>query len=617
MGLPRKALWTATAVTAVFSFEAGLAILGDTVEMKSGGTAPVYAVPGGFDNQNAGQAFSVAGASLWAWASGGATSFNYTVAGGLPGGAAANANMKNVILGTGTNKAVVYANEIFRATTAPVAIPHGKLTGASGSDNYQTVCYTVPGIISYPFSVDFKLQGGPTFFNTPQDTIAPLWFFGIKGGVGPTSLLCDGVATTTPIVGKVSGATATLSITPSTASCSITDGTQICLSYKIAGATTLLKEAGKTVTMEAVFQRITPATVVTKANPIVVAESKQSANFGLTIESDGQAFISAASGFKDFVSSDAAGAIGVNDANAYMSTTQVKIGYVTYNGNATRAVDGSAAFTIGGAGSTDTGTLVVKNGQFSASLANTAGRVFLGNITDANAVVDGTALTATWNLTGIQLGEIATKQTATPATAIPIVIRVDAASIINDTDGGDDPMGELTVKLGGTASLTDAPVTSALRRIPFDGKLCKAFNIPSPEGAADILSLRITNDSDQAGTITGTLYNEAGEQQGDNLLNLLAGHIDYTKNPPKERATLGLGDPLQLQPKETVILNSKNIATIFEKTSWAGERWVLEIQSTIPKIEVFNLLRNVENVMLQPLSNVSTSAKGVECSPIP
>jgi hypothetical protein len=607
-------LWTATAVTAIFSLEAGLAIFGDTLDVNVGGTSQVHAVSGDFANKNDGVNFAAnmggVAVTKWVWTAGGAAVASLTAA--APG-----ATLIGVPAGTGTNNAVIYASEVFRTTTAPVAIPHGKTTAGTGSANYQTVCYTIPGTITNPFKVEFSLAGGPTFFNSAQDTAAvPTWFFGIIKAATDTPD-CSG----TPLTGSVSGAVATLSVTPA-ASCSLTDGTQICLAYKIAGATTLLKEPGKTVTMGATFKRVEPATIVTQALPIVVAESKQGANFGLVIESDGQAYVSASSGFREFVSAEAAGAVGANDTNAYMSTTQVKIGYVTYSATATKAVDGSAAFTIGGAGSTDNGTLVVKNGQFSASLANTAGRVFLGNLSDANAVVDPTTSTATWNLTATHLGDIATKQTAVPTpTAIPIIIRVDGVSEIKDTD--EEPVGEITVKLGGTSPLTDTPVTSPLRKIPFDGKVCKVFNIPSPDGAADVLSLRITNDSDQPGKITGTLYNEAGELQGDNLLDLLAGHIDYTKNPPAARVSMGTvvgSDGVTyelLGPKETVILNSKNIATIFGQTGWAGERWVLEIQSSISKIEVFNLLRNVERVTEQPLSNISTSAKNAECSPIP
>jgi hypothetical protein len=346
------------------------------------------------------------------------------------------------------------------------------------------------------------------------------------------------------------------------------------------------------------------ATVVGLASPIVVAESAQGANFTLKPESGGLVYITAASGNKEFSSTDIGG--------AFESATEVKIGYIEYDPGNAKSTDGSNAFTIG-TDPADVATLVIDNGQFSASPAGASqGKVYLKELDATAAItVTGANQTATWNLNNTQLN------TLTGAGIATIAIRVDGQTEIKDTEGGEDPTGTLTVTMGTAKTpVSDAPIVSALRRIPYDGKVCKVFNIPSPDGAADILSLRITNDSDQIGKVTGTLYNEAGEAIGK-VLDLLGGHIDYTKSPPVDRATLGLADPLQLQPRETVILTSKNIATVFGQTSWAGERWVLEIQSTIPRIEVFNLLRNVENITLQPLSNVSAGADGVECSPIP
>jgi hypothetical protein len=365
----------------------------------------------------------------------------------------------------------------------------------------------------------------------------------------------------------------------------------------------------------ATVKRTTPAVIVAQAAPIIVAQSKQGASFSLKSEPDGlQTYIASSTGNKEFISSDPAGSVTTEDGGAFLSSTQVKIGYIAYSSGGAVGQNGSSSFTLGGtANPNDAGTLVIENGQFSASPGGSSvGRVYLGNgLSDAVGVVasDTAGWTATWKLTNVQLEKIADNS------PIPIIVKVDGVSEIKDSNGGEEPVGTLTV-MRGTTSLSTDPITSPLRRIPFDGKVCKVFNIPSPDGAADVLSLRITNDSDQPGTITGTLYNEAGEPLGE-IVDLLNGHIDYTKNPPVERATLGLSDPLQLQPRETVILNSKNIAERFGQTSWAGERYVLEIQSTIQRIEVFNLLRNVENITLQPLSNVSTSAKNAECSPIP
>jgi hypothetical protein len=406
----------------------------------------------------------------------------------------------------------------------------------------------------------------------------------------------------------------------SAASCTLGEGAEVCLVYKITGssAATVLKEPGGKVTIDTVVKQ--NSLVVGQAAPVTVAQSARGANYSIVPESDGEVYIAASTGNTEFISSDAAGDAEQNDDNAYLTSLQVKIGYINYTAGDTVGADGSAAFAVGADQSGDTATLTITNGQFSASPGGVSqGRVFLQGVGSAIATVvdDNGAWTATWNLTTDQLkriGELADPAVGDP-TPVAIVIKVDATTMI-DSGTDAEPEASFDVKLAGKTSITAEPVTSVLRRIPYDGKVCKAYNIPSPTGAADILSLRITNDSDVAGKITGTLYSQEGEELGK-IVDLLDGHIDYTKNPPVARTTLGLSDPLQLQPRETVILNSKNIAERFGQTSWEGKRYVLEIQSTIQRIEVFNLLRNVENITLQPLSNVSTSAKNAECSPIP
>jgi hypothetical protein len=400
------------------------------------------------------------------------------------------------------------------------------------------------------------------------------------------------------------------------------DGNMICLAYKLTG-TSALKEAGKAVEISSRIK--VGGSTVGFGDPLPVARSAKAASLSLVLEPDGEVFISVVSGNIEFVTTDGKTATTSNEVDhptAFRSANEVIIGYVKSTSTGAADRTGSTPFTLGGPLATkDVGTLKIEDGQFSASLSSTS-KVYLGGI-DAIATVENVSdtWTATWNLDNLSL-EGLTKAITNAAgdptgepRYTPIIIRADGATMI-DSGTDDDPIGTLDVKLGGTTAMTDEPVTSALRRILNDGKVCYAYNIPSPTGAEDILTLRITNDSDQAGILMGTLYNEEGEELGKSL-DLLAGHIDYTKSPPVERATLTLPNPLELQPRETVILTSKNIATVFGQTDWQGDRYVLKIQSTIRKIEVFNLLRNVHNTSLQPLSNVSTSAKGVECSPVP
>lgn len=604
IGLPRKALWATTAVTAVFSLDAGLAIIGDTLDLKAVGTAQVHAAPGLLENRNAANlAFGLGVTVATTWLTAAASVLNPVDPVGTTVGGSAGA----------VTDPVIYASEIFRgaASALPDTLPGGTL----GSDSFQAVCYQIAGTIDQQFSVEFKMTGAE--FSTTVPT-APgsddPWIFGVLAGTPVGAALNQAGCDLVPTPNKAS-----MKLTVDAAvSCTLGDGAQICLIYKISGSSaSALKVPGTIVTIDATVKKGS-STIVGQAAPITVAQSAQGANFSLATEADGEVYIASSSGNKEFTSTGTAGAVNADDDNAFISGDQVKIGYILYSAGDAKGVNGSTAFALGGAGTGDAATLVITNGQFSASPGGaSAGRVFLGGVTDAVATIDSTAgWTATWNLTDAQLGQIIAASIAAVPAPTPIMIKVDSLTAI-DSGVDTDPEGTLKVTMGTAKTpISDEPIVSSLRRIPYDGKVCKVFNIPSPDGAADVLSLRITNDSDQIGKITGTLYNEAGEIQGE-VIDLLAGHIDYTKSPPVDRATLGLTDPLQLQSRETVILTSKNIATAFGQTSWAGERWVLEIQSSIPRIEVFNLLRNVENIMLQPLSNVSTSAKGVECSPIP
>jgi hypothetical protein len=530
------------------------------------------------------------------------------------------------VIGTGTNtlgqKAVVYASEIFKEATPPDMVPTAKdANDANGSDNFQAVCYEIPGIGSGAFSVNFNLTGG-TFVITANVADQGYWAFAIHDKKG-TLLNSDDAGC--DVKATAAASKMTLDLPDRGASCTLADGAEICLVYKLASTTTstTLATPGNNVTMAVTVLKT--GAVVGTGGPLVVAESKQGAQFSLTPElgGDGEVFITAASGNRDFTSS------GTASPTAFRSTSEVQIGYINYISGGVKDRDGTSNFLLGA--TDDSAVLEIDNGQFSASPGGaSAGRVYLENISNAFATVTNStdSWKATWNLNSTQLTAI----TADADGKIPIVVKVDGQTDIKDTLGGNNPAGKLEVKRG-TKLLTDPAIESDLRRIPYDGKVCRAFNIPAPPeaGAQDILTLRIINDSEEPGEILGTLYNEEGVIKGDKL-NLLveptAGadgyvHTHYVSGTPTKRTDLGLADPSQLQPKETVILTSRNIKELFGITDavidseWKGKRWVLEIRSTIPRIEVFNLLRNVERVTEQPLSNVSTSAKNAECSPIP
>jgi hypothetical protein len=617
LNLPRQALWTATAVTVVFSLEAGITIVGDTLDLKTvGGTPTAQAATGVLENGNfvgdMGANALPGGIAVSAWVTLAGTAADPPV---LP---LTGAKVVGGVASTtgAPDERVVYASEIFRGTV-PDMLPTATGTAdTDGSNAFQVVCHTISGVIKGDFTVNFNISGAqfanPTIA-TGSNPTSP-WAFAINGFSSPTPNECG-----TKLKGTYGASTMKLDVPASLASCTLEDGAQVCLVYKL-GSTSALKTPGTTVTISTQITQAGGGNYGT-GGPVIVAESKQGANFTLESELSGEVYITASSGNKEFSAPNGFG------GSTFISATESRIGYIKYKpADNAKSKNGSAAFSLGD-DTADAATLVIENGQFSASPGgSSAGRVYLSGVSDAIAAitVTGENQTATFNLDSTKLEQMTTLQSFGTFTETehytPIVLKVDGQTEIKDTEGGDDPQGKLTVTMGtAKTNISDTEITSALRRIPYDGKVCTVYNIPSPTSAADVLTLRITNDSDQAGAIRGTLYNEAGEEI-ETALDLLAGHLDYTKNPPLDRATLGFADPLQLQPRETVILTSVNIATVFgidPKEGWPGERYVLKILSTIPRIEVFNLLRNVENITLQPLSNVSSGATGVECSPIP
>jgi hypothetical protein len=600
LDLPRKALWATAAVTAVFSLEAGLTIVGDSLDLKAVGVAEVYAASGDLKTYNSanlvvgiasGKVKGDIAVSIW------------VSSGGVSAGLVPAVGGTGDVLKTVGGDAIAYAAEVFKGTTpTPDMIP-------SGSSDFQAICYTVPGDIqpATAFSLSFNISGAAQFLTTAN------YFMGtINGGTkGCSDTALGGTYKIT-----ASSTAMLLDATPS-ASCTIGDGANICLLYKLT-STSGLKEAGKNVQISATLKK--GVATIGSAAPITVAESKQGGTFSLVPETDGKVFIATSTENKEFTSTDGLTADDnpADDETAYRAANEVTMGYVKFESQAVVDRTGSTAFALGATG--DEGTLVIANGQFSASPAGaSAGKVYLKNGA-ASATVENAndEWTATLKLDNTQLNLLTT---GTSPIYTPILLRVDGQSPINDTVGGNDPIGTLTVTMGTAKTpISDQPITSSLRRIPFDGKVCTAYNIPSPVGAADMLTIRITNDSDRTGTILGTLYDQDGNAIGT-AVDLLTGHKDYTHDSVNgvARSTV-VTDPSILQQRETIILTSKNIAEAFgidPKVGWPGKRYVLKILSTIPRIEVFNLLRNTESVSLQPLSNVSTSAKGVECSPIP
>jgi hypothetical protein len=209
----------------------------------------------------------------------------------------------------------------------------------------------------------------------------------------------------------------------------------------------------------------------------------------------------------------------------------------------------------------------------------------------------------TWTLTANQLKTMSNYTDADGNTGIvPIRIRIDGSTPVNPIDG--DPVGTIEIKLG---SLTPSPTikapecatcTSPLLRIPSDGKTCWIHNVPDV-GVLDAFSLRITNNHPtMPAKIIGTMYHEDGTSD------------DFTSVVVAEA----------IAPRATIRLGVEDLVKLGTSVTWKDsqfqgkERRIMKLVSTVPDIEVFNLIRGSKDGS-QPMVNASTGVRGFDCYP--
>jgi hypothetical protein len=204
----------------------------------------------------------------------------------------------------------------------------------------------------------------------------------------------------------------------------------------------------------------------------------------------------------------------------------------------------------------------------------------------AASTVDGS--TATWNLTNDNMNSFGTAD----AKEMPIVMEVDGATEINIVE--DIPQASLLLdfKQGNDSTdkwgIADISLDSECLLIKRNGMVCRVFNVPKA-GAMDVLNIRVTNDSAEAGELTMTLYGMDGSELGTGVL-----------------ATAD-----EFGPGKTIRFTSANLATKLGDITWE-KRGMLEINSTLSKIELMTLLRN-NNSDVPLLTNLSSGARGYAC----
>jgi hypothetical protein len=620
LALPRQPLWATVAVVATVSFMAV-------------GSPAVYAGAGSFENDN-GEGGKVAADGQFASATGiMQKTVTATKALGPFPDLVAPVTMINRVDGGEHAKdfktqgatepaaqvdkeypltsAVVYASELF--TSGNPVIP-------SGTEDFQVVKYVVGGDIVKKFNISFELSGGAQFSGAylaldEAGTAAPT--------LGPAKIGC--------VSGSPSGAIAKYTVTVDTnptasaaagASCSIRDGTEIYLAYRMSGVATTLK-AGGTIEMTAKVTGDNPAVPLNPTRTIPVATSISASKVEVVPELGrlGYVFVSTADDNKLFVDKSPATETG---DTPFISDELVTIGYVKVTSKDAVDATGRTLFALGSTG--DAGTLEITNGQFSASPGGVGakGSVYIdaGGAIEAISPLEENSTKAKWALTASNLKSISDTSAVAGSKGAPIKVKVDRSSEIKDvnTEVGQAPVANMTITPNGqTSSIAVGP--SELRRIPRDGKTCWVFNVPPPDGNLDLLSVRITNDTAKAGSLTGTLYPEAGgdppvpDALNVNLLAKIALDAADSRNKVIEMVNDASGTPVPaLKGGSTIRLSSKDIADAGDVASWTGERKVLKIKSEISELEVMTLLRyGGEDPLKAPQSNVSTGVTGNSC----
>jgi hypothetical protein len=502
------------------------------------------------------------------------------------------------------NSAIIYAQELFNG--GAVSLP-------SEDKNYQVVKYETSGPIKEDFDVNFKLNSPATFKEAhlvliPAGAVAGKNCSGVVGTATPSS----GASVTFPV--KI----------PATqvASCSMDDGTQLYMIYRLDNTASLLKELTPVEMTVGLYRASSTKALLNIQRTIKVATAKKAAKVEIIPETGAQGFvfISALDNDTKFVNK-APPSLG--GTNPYLSSDLVKIGYVKVSGDVAADSTGKKQYQLGSLAG-DKATLEISDGQFAASKA-TVGSSAKPYINAGSTIIDPATMpladdtTATFNLTNSHLTAIAAESTGNDANGDPkmgaaITIRVDGTTPINIPEV--EPSATMTVTMGTTPASNIPVEPSTLRRFIRDGKICWVYNVPSPtaDGAAvkDFLTIRIINSSKVPTKIVGTLYEQVGGEavfESVPLLDLL--------DASKAKVLTLEGANYLLNANSVVRLDAADIAAVAKASggtdSWPGTRRVLKIQSDVTDLEVLAMIRNTQNVELQPQSNISTGVTGNSC----
>jgi hypothetical protein len=452
---------------------------------------------------------------------------------------------------------IVYAKELFDGD-GPPKLPNSDTKMAA-------VIYTLSTLtdITQQLNVTVTLSDG-VFASKPKLAISDT-----DGNF--TSLLLD-------ITGSVGDNSFTFLVDATTTK-PLKDGDQLMLVYQFQKAASLAGDNGKVELKVEVKDKDTGG-IVNPTRTVTVATSKQAVTSELKSEDSGNIKISVSDDSKKFI----------GDNGAFVNATTAQIGFlkITNVGGAYES-DGETLFKIGEGsdgkikpGSDAEGSkLTITSGQFAASRSS-GSRVYINDTPEVTANSnDVSDTTATFNLDDASVAQMSDKD------ALGIRIAVDGTTVIGPTSTEENPpKAQLTIDfdqdyvryLGSTDSVD-------LRQIYQDGTVCMVYNVPNAQVPLEKINIRVTNDSNVDGALSGKMYKENGGMIG---------------------TPQSLGDVAKGQ---TVVFNATDLEAKFG--TWDG-RALLEITSTLPSLEVLALMRNQNDRGL--LTNLSLGATGSACN---
>jgi len=477
------------------------------------------------------------------------------LSGGIPTSTFDNISNGNVIANV-PDAGIVYATELF-GDDSTLALPKNKLAA---------LLYTIDGQIDQDFDILFTLNAG-VFAQEPKLAISD------KNNDGYTSLndviIISGGKEAQQVSFRISAQNRVLE-----------NGDQLMFVYQLSGVKEVLATADGKIDLSVQLQTRDGLPVNLKRT-VTVASSKQAIKVELKPENTGSVNISTSGQRKSFSGS----------GSAYVDKTTAQIGFLklthfSTDTNKIMAADGETQFKIGNgtdsqvvAGSDQGGSkLAITSGQFAASLTSPGkvslfiddGHEIIANVSDKN--------TATFPLDDATLQQLST------GNEVPIRVTIDGSTAINTVEN--PPEATMTIDFKQDYVTDIGPLSEEFRQIYKDGVICMVYIVPASSIPREKINIRITNESNVDGSVSGRMYDNDGNSLGSPA--------------PLKNGQIAAG--------ETLYINTEDLE---KKFSWSG-RAMLEITATLPSIEVMALLRNQADRSL--LTNLSIGASGNSCT---